>query len=222
VTPQFLHFYQKHTKSLNLNFLLFGPENYQNKEGRWPLILFLHGAGERGKQLEKLLEHSIPDILAQSNSQPFFLMAPQCPKDSFWILHKDSLLMLLEELCEGYPIDRSRIYLTGVSMGAELSWLLAKQNPRLFAAFVPICGRGPWWADFPKVAGELNQLPIWAFHGDQDSIIPVSSSRDLVQSVKDAGGDIRYTEYPGVDHDAWTQAYKDQELYKWLFAQRKS
>ncbi|MDF1661429.1 MAG: alpha/beta hydrolase-fold protein [Planctomycetota bacterium] len=219
--PQFLHFYQQQTRTLNLNFLLFSPETDHDPNRRYPLVLFLHGAGERGEELERLLDHSIPDIIEQQKREPFFLLAPQCPNDSYWILHRESLTRLLDEFLGSYPVDRSRIYLTGVSMGAETSWLLALQNPDLFAAFVPVCGRGPWWADFPNVAGELNRLPIWAFHGDADTIMPVQHSRALVARVNDCGGSARYTEYEGVDHDSWNRAFKEDEMYDWLFQQRR-
>jgi predicted peptidase len=221
VKPKYLQFYKQQPKTLNLNFLLFEPDDDPNKVGQWPLLLFLHGAGERGENLESLLNHSIPDILKTSDQQ-FFLVAPQCPLNSYWMLHQESLLLILEELTEKYPIDTSRIYLTGVSMGAEIAWYLAKHNPQRFAAMVPVCGRAPWWDDFPQSASQLNQLPIWAFHGEQDSIIPVHHSRELVSTVEKANGNVRYTEYPHVDHDVWNHCYKNPELYEWLFKQERT
>jgi predicted peptidase len=123
---------------------------------------------------------------------------------------------MLDEVMKEYKVDPKRQYLTGLSMGGMGTWSIATAMPDRFAAIVPICGRGD-----PKQAAKLKDLPIWAFHGDADSTVNVSGSRDMIEAVKKAGGSPKYTEYPGVGHNSWDKAYAEAELYKWLLEQKK-
>lgn len=182
------------------------------------LILFLHGAGERGRDNRAQLRHGIADLLKTCRSKHGILVAPQCPRGSYWPQPgmRRRLKALLDELLEDETIDRRRIYLTGLSMGGMGTWDLAMDHPELFAAALPICGR----AD-PRRAARLSQMPVWAFHGDKDRAVKVSGSRRMITAMKQAGGDPRYQEYPGVGHNSWTRTYANPKVRAWLVAQRR-
>lgn len=197
----------------NLKYLLFLPECYKEKEKerRWPLILFLHGAGERGTDLEIVKKNGIAKIVEEVADFPFITISPQCPEDSRWNEQAEILILLLEEIEETYNVDPQKIYLTGLSMGGYGTWLLAAQYPKKFAAIAPVCGGGdPQWAPI------LKDIPIWAFHGAQDDIVPLEQSQIMVRAVKEQGGNIRFTVYPDVGHDSWVKAYDDPDLYQWF------
>ncbi len=197
-------------KKITLSYLLFLPENYATKD-QWPLILFLHGAGERGDDLELVKKHGPPKMVDQDPDFPFIVISPQCPKDSWWTQELNELTALLDEIESKYNVDKTRIYLTGLSMGGFGSWALAIKQPDRFAAVVPICGGGEKF-----LAGRLKNVPIWAFHGAKDKAVPVQKSKEMVQAVNNAGGKAKLTIYPEAEHDSWTQTYDNPELYDWL------
>lgn len=207
-------------KRVTLRYWLSLPDSLGSQTGcggeKLPLLLFLHGAGERGDDLERVKVHGIPSFLKRQSQLPFLLAAPLCPKEITWLKKSDDLLALLEELCSLYPVDETRIYLTGLSMGGYGTWDLAIKRPERFAAIVPICGGGD-----KKLASRLKDVPVWAFHGAEDQIVPPEESKEMVQAVKACGGSARLTVYPQVDHRAWPQTYEDDEMYGWLFAQRR-
>jgi len=163
---------------------------------------------------------------------PAFVIAPQCPDDRKWVevdwrldahtlpespsVSLEATLRLIEALQKEFDIDSTRIYLTGLSMGGYGVWDMLARKPELFAAAVPICGGGD-----PAVAAKFKDVPLWAFQGDQDDAVKPKRSREMIDALKAAGGTPKYTEYPGVGHDSWTQTYADPALYEWLFAQRK-
>jgi predicted peptidase len=201
---------------------------------RYPIVLFLHGAGERGDDNKKQLLY-LPEQMAEPEwrqKYPCFLMAPQCPKDKWWAGSRrgqppeqsaepaseaELALMALRELKDKLPIDENRIYLTGLSMGGYGSWQLAAHHPDVFAAVVPICGGGQ-----PAWAVQFKDLPIWAVHGDDDKVVPPSKSREMIDAIKAAGGNPKYTELPGVGHNSWTPAYQDPHgVLEWMFQQHK-
>jgi predicted peptidase len=204
-------------------------------DARYPLVLFLHGAGERGSDNEKQLEY-LPTWLAEDARRqmyPCFVLAPQCRTDRRWVeidwSDKKSLpqkpemtvdmiaaVAALDAVMQDEQVDPDRVYLTGISMGGYGSWDLAARMPARFAAVIPICGGGDE-ATAPKLEG----LPIWCFHGDADKAVPVERSRTMVEAVKAAGGSVKYTEYKGVGHDSWTPAYRDPATLDWLFRQRR-
>lgn len=198
-----------------LHYLLSLPRNYESGE-RWPLVLFLHGAGERGKDLEKLKVYGPPQQVEEGRDLPFILVSPQCPLYSWWSHEKDMLGGLLDEIEQTYSVDPDRIYVTGLSMGAIGTWDLAIEQPQRFAAIVPICGRG----DAEKVSA-LKNVPTWVFHGDKDEVVPLKGSQDMVSALQACGGNVRFTIYPGVGHNSWVAAYNEPELYPWLLAQRR-
>ena len=202
---------------------------------QYPLVVFLHGAGERGEDNAKQLKY-LPELMAQAGRRqayPCFLLAPQCRSGKQWVdvpwSDKQSTPMakqptdqlqaaiaMLDRTLKEEPVDARRVYLTGLSMGGYGTWELAARQPQRFAAVVPICGGGD-----ERQASRLSALPIWAFHGAADNVVFPIRSQKMVDAIRAAGGKIQYTQYPGVGHNSWNQAYRSDELLKWLFAQRR-
>ncbi|MBP7935833.1 MAG: prolyl oligopeptidase family serine peptidase [Phycisphaerae bacterium] len=196
-------------------YLLHLPSTCQPQGHFWPLILYLHGAGERGDDLEMVKKHGPPKLIAAGRDLPFIVLSPLCPKDQTWYPHL--LTELLDEVEEHHNIDKDRVYLTGLSMGGFGAWALGIETPERFAAIAPICGGGP-----PYIAYRLRRVPVWAFHGDRDEVVPLYESQRMVQAVQRAGGNARLTVYPGVGHDAWTRTYEGHELYDWLLSHKRA
>jgi predicted peptidase len=205
------------TKTLSCNYLLFLPEDYGREKKSWPLILFLHGAGERGSDIEKVKVHGPPKIVQTKKDFPFIVVSPQCPEDDWWTDKTEMLINLLDDIVAHYDVDTERIYLTGLSMGGYGAWALASQYPDRFAAVVPICGGGD-----PILARTLKDVPIWAFHGAKDSVVPVEESKRLVEAVNARGGNAKLTIYPDANHDSWTETYNNPKLYDWLLEHRRT
>ena len=199
------------TKNLNINYLLFLPESYGQEQKSWPMILFLHGAGERGSDIEKVKVHGPPKIVQTQTDFPFIVVSPQCPEGQWWTTKTEVLINLLDDIVAQYNVDTERIYLTGLSMGGYGSWALASEYPDRFAAVVPICGGGNRIMSF-----FLKDMPIWAFHGAKDSVVPVEESKELVEAINARGGNAKLTIYPDANHDSWTETYNNQEVYDWL------
>lgn len=199
---------------VTMDYLLFLPEGYDQQES-WPLILFLHGAGERGDDLELVKKHGPPKIVETKKDLPFIVVSPQCKPNVWW--QPMRLIALLDEIVAKYKVDEERIYVTGLSMGGFGTWALAAQTPDRFAAVVPICGGGePYWARrFP-------QLPVWAFHGGKDFLVPPRRSEEMVEALKKFGGKPKLTVYPDAGHDSWTETYDNPELYEWLLEQKRA
>jgi predicted peptidase len=219
------HFQFKKTESLDTDYLLFLPRAYEKKSARhWPLILFLHGAGERGSDVWKVATHGPPKQVAADPDFPFIVISPQCPENRLW--SQAVLLALLEEIQRKYVVDTNRIYLTGLSMGGYGTWDLGLSFPEKFAALAPICGGGEL-ITLILVSREkpeaLKSLPVWAFHGAKDEVVPVEESERMVAALKKAGvSDVRLTIYPEAGHDSWTQTYKNPELYKWFLQHERN
>ncbi len=203
----------------SLPYVVYVPRDYTAKR-QWPVVLFLHGAGERGDNgLAQTQVGIAPELRLHPERFPCLVVMPQAPRNGGWDGVPDDLaLKALEEVVRKYHGDRGRLYLTGLSMGGFGSWTLAAGHPDLFAAVVPICGGG----DPAKMAAPLKSLPIWVFHGGDDPVVPRQHSRDMVAAIKAAGNaSIKYTEYPGVGHNAWDKTYADPEVIAWLFAQKR-
>jgi predicted peptidase len=197
---------------VRLHYLLYLPQAYRaNADERWPLIVFLHGSAGRGDDLELVKIKGIPRIVEQQPGFPFIVLSPQCPEEQVWIDHLLTLRVLLDQIVAQCAVDADRIYLTGFSMGGTGTWALAITRPEQFAAIAPICGRG-----LPDRARALKDLPAWVFHGAEDTVVPLEESERMVEALKACGGSVRFTVYPGVGHDSWTQTYDDPELYKWF------
>lgn len=204
------------TKNLSCKYLLFLPEGYGEKDKRWPLMLFLHGAGERGNDLNKVKVHGPPKIVEKKKDFPFIVISPQCPSGVWWNDKLDVLINLLDEIIAQYDVDTERVYLTGLSMGGYGTWALASKYPDRFAAAAPICGGG-----MRIMAYGLKDVPIWAFHGAKDKVVPLEESEEMVAVVKARGGNVKLTVYPEAQHDSWTETYNNPELYEWLLKHRK-
>lgn len=206
----------------------------KTEEGKtYPLVLFLHGAGERGTDNKAQLRHGVTDILkgAADLGESVYLIAPQCPPDRWWaeatpdrihianagrnrLMH--AVLALVEETATKHPIDRKRIYVTGISMGGFGTWWMLASSRGTWAAGIPICGGGS-----AKAAVNFKDVPIRIFHGAEDKVVPPRASELMAFGLKEVGGKAELTMYPGVGHDSWTQTYRDPEVIKWLFSQKK-
>ncbi|MHB8897253.1 MAG: carboxylesterase family protein [Thermoguttaceae bacterium] len=202
------------TTTVECNYLLYTPKDYDSKDA-WPLMVFLHGAGERGDDLELLKIHGPTKLITGGKDFPCIVLAPQCPKYLWW--QSEVLIKLIDKVAGQYKVDRKRIYLTGLSMGGFATWDLAAKHPQVFAAIAPICGGGD-----PANAKAYVGIPTWVFHGGKDSTVPLSSSEKMVEAIKAAGGDPKFTVYPDAGHDSWTATYDNPEFYTWLFQQKKS
>lgn len=202
---------------LRLNYLLYLPGDYDSTDKKWPLILFLHGAGESGDDLEIVKRNGIPKIVDNDDTYPFIAVSPQCPEGYSWENQFEALDLMLDEITDNYNIDEDRIYVTGLSMGGYGAWDLAMIFPNRFAAIIPICGG----TAYPELIESLKELPIWAFHGAKDDIVPVEETRVLVNALKELGCNIKYTEYPDAGHDSWTKTYNNPKVYEWLLSQKR-
>jgi len=205
------------TKTLSCNYLLFLPESYGKKQQRWPLIMFLHGAGERGSDLNKVKVHGPPKIVENRKDFPFIVVSPQCPEDGWWTGKVEVLINLLDDIVSRYEVNTERIYLTGLSMGGFGTWSLASEYPERFAAIAPICGGGN-----RIMALRLRDMPVWVFHGAKDRVVPLKESEEMVNAIRNRGGNVKFTVYPDAGHDSWTETYDNQELYDWFLEHRKS
>lgn len=198
--------------TLSANYLLYLPKDYNEPEKNFPLVLFLHGAGERGSDIEKVKIHGLPKLINQGKDFPFIVISPQCPDDIFW--NVDILVALLDDIVAKYKVDTNRIYVTGLSMGGHGTWELAIRQPNRFAAIAPVCG----WIDTSK-ACSISHIPTWVFHGEKDIVVPVKASEDMVDALKKCGSDVKLTIYPEANHDSWTETYNNDDLYKWFLEQ---
>lgn len=196
-------------------FLLYLPTGYDKVDGKkWPLIVFLHGSGERGDDIEKVKLHGPPKMVETQRDFPFIVVSPQAPANTNW--NSTSLNRLLDEVIARLPVDVDRIYLTGLSRGGHGTWNMAADYPERFAAIAPVCGVGE-----VKKACNLKDVPVWAFHGDKDAVVSLKDDADMVEAVKACGGDVKFTVYPGVGHDSWTQTYANPALYEWFLQHKR-
>ncbi len=201
--------------TIEMDFLISLPDDYESKK-KWPLILFLHGAGERGDDLELVKFHGPPKLISNGQKFPFIVVSPQCPKEEWWHLKVDTLNMLLDEIEDKYNVDSERIYVTGLSMGGFGTWSLATRSPHRFAAIAPICGGGD-----RQFAKRLKHLPAWVFHGAKDTGVPPIRSTEMVDALKAAGGTPKLTIYPEAKHDSWTATYDNPKLYEWFLQHKR-
>lgn len=217
---QEMTFTRQITVTVTRHYLLYLPKDYDAEQGRrWPLVLFLHGSGERGDDVQLVATQGLPKLVEEGQDFPFLLVSPQCPERGWWTTEENvaALAALLDEIERSYAVDSDRVYVTGLSMGGYGTWALATAYPRRFAAIVPICGGGD-----PTTVCAIRHVPAWAFHGENDTIVPPRQSFDMVDALQACGGNVRLTTYPGVGHDSWTRTYADPELYSWLLDQRRN
>lgn len=223
-------------KGKQLPCRLLKPAGYQTEgKERYPLVLFLHGAGERGDDNEAQLLHCTSRFLEDDlrHGQPCFVLAPQCPEGQKWAdvrwsasshrmtampsLPLQLALEALDSVEQRFRIDADRIYLIGLSMGGYGTWDLIGRFPDRFAAAVPICGGGD-----EAAASRMAEVPIWAFHGECDQVVSPERSRNMVAALREAGGEPQYTEYHLIGHNSWDSAMVEPGLFDWLFAQRRN
>ena len=207
---------------LATDYLLFLPQDYDaSSSKRWPLILFLHGAGERGTNIWLVATHGPPKIDTLETNFPFIVVSPQCANGKMWA--DDLLIELLDEVESKYAVDTNRVYLTGISMGGFGTWNLGLSHPERFAAMAPVCGGGETilltLAQLydPEQLARIRALGVWAFHGGKDTTVLPGESAHMVEALKRIGcTDVKLTIYPEAGHDSWNQAYADPDLFKWF------
>jgi predicted peptidase len=199
-----------------MNYLLYLPKDYEQQES-WPLLLFLHGAGERGDDINLVKKHGPPKLIEAGKEFPFIVVSPQCPRGRWWETFE--LAALLDEIEEQYKVDKDRVYVTGLSMGGFGTWALAAYQPERFAAMAPICGGGD-----PIRARFAAGVPAWVFHGAKDPVVPLERSETMVEALKKARGsvEVKFTIYPEAGHDAWTATYDNPAFYQWLLEHKRS
>ena len=207
---------QEIRRSENLQYYLYYPDTYFSEEDQeFGLLLFLHGGGEAGYELNELKKNGPPKMMADGYSFPFLVLAPQNPhKKQWWDVR--ALNSLLDVVVEENRVDKKRIYLTGLSRGGSAAWEMAVQYPDKFAALAVVCGMAP-----SPYAHWLNKdMPVWVFHGVEDKVIPVSESDTMVKKLKEMNFDVRYHRFEGVGHNSWSRAYAMDELYEWFNQQK--
>ena len=207
-----LKFHREVKQNYDINYLLYLPEEYSVTSEKYPLVLFLHGSGERGRDISIVKRNGPPMLVEQGRKFSFILISPQCPERTSW--DNKLLISLLEDIVNKYNVDKSRIYLTGLSMGGYGTWSLAIEYPEIFAAIAPISGGGE-----PDDVCALKNVPVWVFHGEKDDVVPIKEDSDMVDALKRCGGNVKFTKYPQVGHGAWVQTYDDPEFYNWLLNQ---
>lgn len=205
----------KKTNNLNDQFWLYLPNSYENasKKELMPLIIYLHGSSRRGRDVEQVKANGLASLMDKRDNFEFVVASPQAlsnhPWQSCW--QPDDLILFLDHLIATYHIDPKRIYLTGLSMGGYGTWATIGKHANRFAATAPICGGGD-----PASAKDIGKLPIWAFHGEDDRVVSVERSQEMVKAIKAANGNAKLTVYPKVGHDSYTRTYANPKLYKWF------
>jgi len=209
------HFSGEYVRKVELGYLLYLPEPYKKTEpDAWPLVVFLHGSGERGTDLAKVAVHGPARLVNEGKQFPFILVSPQCPEGAWW--NPEDVMALIREIQKKYRVDSSRIYITGLSMGGYGTWDLIARYPGFFAAAVPVCGGGE-----PRLMRFATETPVWAFHGEKDNVVLPEESKSMTDALTKAGGTAKLTLYPEAGHDAWTETYSNQEVYSWLLSHQK-
>jgi predicted peptidase len=208
------HFEKEITVKVKLDYLLYLPPGYDKEEKAWPLVLFLHGAGESGQDLNKVKVHGPPKLVEAGKEFPCIIVSPQAPRMGWDVA---TLNAMLDDVVANHKVDKDRIYVTGLSMGGFGTWALAAAHPDRFAALVPICGGGN-----PADAKKLKNIPIWVFHGAKDNVVPPGRSEAMVKALESAGAaNVKFTLYPEAGHDSWTETYNNPEMWDWLLKQKR-
>ena len=197
------------------HYLLSLPDGYsEDTSRRWPLMIFLHGSGESGNDLEKIKVHGPPKLIELGKKFPFVVVSPQAQPNSGW--EPENLHHLLDHIKQTQRVDDQKIYLTGLSMGGFGTWELAMKHPEEFAAIVPICGGGDT-AD----AWKLRNISVWCFHGAKDDVVLPAASENMVVAAKRYNPSVKFTLYPDANHNSWERTYNNDSVYQWLLAQTK-
>ena len=198
----------------DLNYLFYLPETYGNDTTKkWPLILFLHGGGERGDDLSKVKANGPPRLIARGKKIPFIVVSPQIPLEAFW--DPDLLVSMLRYIIINYRVDEERVYLTGLSIGGLGTWQTAQKYPEMFAAIAPVSG----WGD-PLQLWKIRHTPVWIFHGAKDPVVPVIASSVMADTLKQYDN-VELTIYPKGGHDKWNETYDNAKLYEWFLNHKR-
>ena len=212
--------YTKHKwetdRYFNFGYVKYLPKDFSDSK-KYPLVIFLHGAGERGDDLDVAMRHGyMKHVRDEGKEYPFIFIAPQCPAGKYWGCYTESLIAFIDYICETLPVDRTRVYLTGLSMGGTGTYMLAMAAPEKFAAIAPVCGSGIYWF------GEaLRDVPVMMYHGDLDEIVPIEESITMLRAIHKRGGNAQLKILYGVTHRAWEAAYSGDELQTWLLSHKK-
>ncbi len=201
-------------KKVNLDYLIYLPHNYNSKE-KFPLVLFLHGSGERGNDIKKVEAHGLPKLVKEGRQFPFIIVSPQCKENLIWEDLTEELHLLLENIKSSYSVDTTRIYCTGLSMGGFGTWALAFKYPNYFAAIAPVCGGTVYWETH-----KIKHIPIWAFHGDKDDVVPIFYQDIIIKNLQSLKAPVKFTVYKGMGHNVWDTTYNRNDLYEWLLQQK--
>ena len=211
-----MQFKKSFTQEVSSHYLLDLPKDYDEKTG-WPLLVFLHGYGQSGDDLQIVRENGPPKLFGEGKQFPFVLASPQCPTGFYW--RGNVVIGLIDHLIENYSIDPNRIYLTGLSMGGYGTWQISHEYPERFAAVAPVCGGGLFVS--PYFMDRLKNLPVWAFHDKRDDVIPYQESFSMVKGVNAAGGNAKLTTFDEGKHNISEEAYNNDELYDWFLKHSK-
>lgn len=216
-------FYVEVTDARGYKALVLVPTNTSEAiNEKLPAILFLHGIGERGNDLNTLKQKGFPRVLEGDQQFPFIFIMPQCPSSTEWYYtNADNIMAMrnfLDDILPRFPIDSNRLYITGLSMGGIGAWYFSVKMPERFAALVPVAFRGDGWSPSPA-----KDIPVWAFHGAKDGVIPLSKAQELVDQFRAVGGNVRFDIYPNGGHDAstWTVTYNNPDVYDWMLRKKK-
>ena len=194
-----------------IKYLLYVPKDYGDEP--YPLMIFLHGAGERGNNLELVKIHGPPKLIEAGVELPFIVASPQVAEGEWW--SPSTVIWVLRDVEKKLRVDPDRVYLTGLSMGGYGTWETAIKYPDIFAAIAPICGRGD-----PASADRIKHIPTWIFHGAKDTIVPERHSAAMYEELEPYGN-ARYTVYPDAEHDSWTETYENKLLYDWMLSHKR-
>ncbi len=201
--------------NITVNYLLYLPQDYVKDTSKlWPVLIFLHGSGEAGNDLQKVKAHGPPKLIEQGKQFPFIVVSPQAPGNEGW--EPQVIIRLIKGIQSKYKVDREKIYLTGLSMGGFGTWNIASKFPSVFAAIAPVCGGG----DTTEVM-KLKHVPVWCFHGAKDNVVDPEQSYRMVRALKKYNPDVKLTIYPDANHDSWSQTYDNDSLYTWMLQQKK-
>jgi predicted esterase len=204
----------EHKYAKEIKYLLYIPKTYHSDQtARWPLLFFLHGAGERGDDLQLVKIHGPPKLFEAGKELPFIVVSPQVPMNERWL--PDLVVSLLKDIIEKYRVDEDRVYLTGLSMGGYGTWETVMKYPELFAAIAPICGGGD-----PSTAWKIRHTPTWIFHGAKDSVVSIRNS-EVMSDALTQFRNVQFTVYPEAEHDSWTETYSNDELYQWFLNHKR-
>ncbi len=207
----------QHETFYNFQYVKYLPKDYDSTK-KYPLVFFLHGAGERGDDLDVACRHGFMKHVREDGKEyPFIFIAPQCPFEKYWGCYTESLLAFLGYICAELPIDKDKIYLTGLSMGGTGTWMLAMADAERFAAIAPVCGSGIVWYPWP-----LKDVPVYMYHGDCDDVVPLQESIAMLTAIHRCGGKAQLEICYGVGHNAWDIAYDGDKLVTWLLSHKKS